>query len=64
MNSSAALLWAETVLVATRATISGAKRRNAENVLVLRRNRDLAQAYEANWRRQQALASPYAAPRR
>ncbi len=42
---------------------AGAQRRNAENVLVLRRNRELAQAYEANWRRQQALASPYAIPR-
>ena len=29
----------------------GAQRKNAENVLILRRNRDLAQAYAANWRR-------------
>lgn len=43
---------------------AGAQRRNAENVLVLRRNRELAQAYEANWRRQQALASPYPVPRK
>jgi len=40
---------------------AGAQRRNAENVLVLRRHRDLAQAYEANWRRHRAAASPYAA---
>jgi len=38
---------------------AGAQRRNAENVLVLRRNRDLASAYETNWRRHQAQASPY-----
>ncbi len=43
---------------------AGAQRRNAENVLILRRNRDLAQAYEANWRRHQAQASPYPAPRK
>jgi phosphatidylserine/phosphatidylglycerophosphate/cardiolipin synthase-like enzyme len=43
---------------------AGAQRRNAENVLVLRRNRDLAQAYEANWRRHQAEASPYPRPRK
>ena len=43
---------------------AGAQRRNAENVLVLRRNRDLAGAYEANWRRRQAEASPYQAPHR
>lgn len=43
---------------------AGAQRRNAENVLILRRNRDLAQAYEANWRRHQAQASPYPASRK
>jgi len=43
---------------------AGAQRRNAENVLVLRRNRELANAYEANWRRHQAQASPCAGPRR
>ena len=43
---------------------AGAQRRNAENVLVLRRNRDLARAYEANWRRHQAEASAYPAPHR
>jgi len=43
---------------------AGAQRLNAENVLVLRRNRDLAQAYEANWRRHQAQASAYPRPRR
>jgi len=43
---------------------AGAQRRNAENVLVLRRNRDLASVYEANWRRHQAEASPYPRPRR
>jgi phosphatidylserine/phosphatidylglycerophosphate/cardiolipin synthase-like enzyme len=43
---------------------AGAQRRNAENVLVLRRNRDLAQAYAANWRRHQAEASPYPRPPR
>jgi phosphatidylserine/phosphatidylglycerophosphate/cardiolipin synthase-like enzyme len=41
---------------------AGAQRRNAENVLVLRRNRDLAHAYEANWRRHQAQASAYPRP--
>jgi phosphatidylserine/phosphatidylglycerophosphate/cardiolipin synthase-like enzyme len=43
---------------------AAAQRRNAENVLILRRNRDLARAYEANWRRHQAGASVYPAPRR
>ena len=43
---------------------AGAQRRNAENVLVLRRNRDLVQAYEANWRRHQAQASAYPRPRK
>jgi len=43
---------------------AGAQRRNAENVLVLRRNRDLARAYEANWRRHQAEASAYPVPGR
>jgi phosphatidylserine/phosphatidylglycerophosphate/cardiolipin synthase-like enzyme len=40
---------------------AAAQRRNAENVLVLRRNRELAGAYEANWRRHQAAAAPYPA---
>jgi phosphatidylserine/phosphatidylglycerophosphate/cardiolipin synthase-like enzyme len=43
---------------------AAAQRRNAENVLILRRNRDLARAYEANWRRHQAQASPYPGARK
>ena len=43
---------------------AGAQRRNAENVLILRRNRDLTQAYEANWRRHQEQASPYPVSRK
>lgn len=39
----------------------GAQRRNAENVLVLRRNRELARAYLENWRRHHADAEPYRA---
>ncbi|HTO48584.1 MAG TPA: phospholipase D family protein [Burkholderiales bacterium] len=42
---------------------AGAQRRNAQNVLVLRRNRELASAYEANWRHQ-AQASPCAGSRK
>lgn len=43
---------------------AAAQRRNAENVLILRRNRDLAQAYAANWRRHREQASPYAGAQR
>lgn len=39
----------------------GAQRRNAENVLVLRRNRELARAYVENWQRHRADAQPYRA---
>jgi phosphatidylserine/phosphatidylglycerophosphate/cardiolipin synthase-like enzyme len=38
---------------------AGAQRRNAENVLVLRRNRELARAYLENWRRHRADAEPF-----
>lgn len=38
---------------------AGAQRRNGENVLILRRNRDLAQAYAANWQRHREQAWPY-----
>lgn len=41
----------------------GAQRRNAENVLVLRRNRELARAYLENWRRHRADADPYRSER-
>jgi phosphatidylserine/phosphatidylglycerophosphate/cardiolipin synthase-like enzyme len=37
-----------------------AQRKNAENVLILRRNPDIVNAYAANWRRHQADALPYA----
>jgi phosphatidylserine/phosphatidylglycerophosphate/cardiolipin synthase-like enzyme len=39
----------------------GAQHRNAENLLVMRRNRELARAYHDNWQRQAADALPYAA---
>ena len=39
---------------------AAAQRRNAENVLILRRSPALAEAYAANWRRHQAQATPYA----
>jgi phosphatidylserine/phosphatidylglycerophosphate/cardiolipin synthase-like enzyme len=42
----------------------GAQRRNAENVLILRRNRDLARAYVENWQRHRADAQPYRVERR
>lgn len=38
---------------------SAAQRRNAENVLVVRRNRALALAYLGNWERRRAEALPY-----
>lgn len=38
-----------------------AQSRNAENVLILRHNPDIANAYAANWRRHFAEALPYAA---
>jgi phosphatidylserine/phosphatidylglycerophosphate/cardiolipin synthase-like enzyme len=37
-----------------------AQRKNAENVLILRHNPDIANAYAANWRRHFADALPYA----
>lgn len=37
-----------------------AQYKNAENVLILRHNPDIANAYAANWRRQSADALPYA----
>ena len=37
-----------------------AQSKNAENVLILRRNPDIANAYAANWRRHFAEALPYA----
>jgi phosphatidylserine/phosphatidylglycerophosphate/cardiolipin synthase-like enzyme len=37
-----------------------AQRKNAENVLILRQNPDIANAYAANWRRHFAEALPYA----
>lgn len=42
---------------------SAAQRRNAENLLVLRRNRELALAYLDNWERRRAEALPYGKPR-
>jgi len=42
----------------------GAQRKNAENVLILRRNREAAQAYAANWQRHREQAAPYAGPKR
>lgn len=42
----------------------GAQRRNAENVLVLRRNREVARAYVENWRRHAAEAAPYTVAKR
>jgi phosphatidylserine/phosphatidylglycerophosphate/cardiolipin synthase-like enzyme len=38
-----------------------AQNKNAENVLILRHNSDVANAYAANWRRHFAEALPYAA---
>jgi len=40
-----------------------AQRQNAENVVILRRNRPLAEAYLRNWKRHRADALPYAAAR-
>ena len=37
-----------------------AQYKNAENVLILRHNPDVAHAYAANWRRHRADALPYA----
>jgi phosphatidylserine/phosphatidylglycerophosphate/cardiolipin synthase-like enzyme len=37
-----------------------AQYKNAENVMILRRNPDVTEAYAANWRRQFADALPYA----
>jgi len=39
-----------------------AQYKNAENVLILRHNPDIVNAYAANWRRHYAEALPYAAP--
>ncbi len=39
-----------------------AQHKNAENVLILRQNPDLAHAYAANWKRHFADALPYAEP--
>lgn len=39
-----------------------AQYKNAENVLILRRNSELVDAYAANWRRHLADALPYAEP--
>ena len=36
-----------------------AQRRNAENVLILKGQLELAQRYKANWERHQAQAQPY-----
>jgi len=41
-----------------------AQRKNAENVLILRRNRDAARAYAANWQRHRDQAVPYAGQKR
>jgi phosphatidylserine/phosphatidylglycerophosphate/cardiolipin synthase-like enzyme len=41
-----------------------AQRKNAENLLVLRHQRDLAQAYAANWQRQRDEATRYAPGKR
>lgn len=39
-----------------------AQYKNAENVLILRHNPEIVNAYAANWRRHYAEALPYAAP--
>lgn len=39
----------------------GAQHRNAENLLLLRRNPEMTRAYHDNWQRHQADALPYAA---
>ncbi|MCL4799658.1 MAG: phospholipase D family protein [Burkholderiales bacterium] len=43
---------------------SAAQRKNAENLLIVRRNRELALAYLANWERRRAQALPYGRPTR
>ncbi|MCZ7563700.1 MAG: phospholipase D family protein [Burkholderiales bacterium] len=43
---------------------SAAQRKNAENLLIVRRNRDLALEYLANWERRRAQALPYGRPAR
>ena len=43
---------------------ASAQRRNAENLLIVRRNRELAAAYLRNWEQRRADALPYGRPRR
>jgi phosphatidylserine/phosphatidylglycerophosphate/cardiolipin synthase-like enzyme len=52
-----------TVITGSYNWTSSAQRQNAENVVILRRNRAIADAYAANWQRHRADAEPYA-PRR
>jgi phosphatidylserine/phosphatidylglycerophosphate/cardiolipin synthase-like enzyme len=53
-----------TVITGSFNWTAGAQRRNAENVLILRRNRDLARAYAANWQRHREQAVRFEGGRR
>jgi phosphatidylserine/phosphatidylglycerophosphate/cardiolipin synthase-like enzyme len=53
-----------TVITGSYNWTQNAQRQNAENVMILRRNRAIADAYAANWQRHRADAEPYVRSRR
>ena len=53
-----------TVITGSYNWTSSAQRQNAENVMIVRRNRAIADAYAANWQRHRADAEPYTRARR
>jgi phosphatidylserine/phosphatidylglycerophosphate/cardiolipin synthase-like enzyme len=48
-----------TVITGSYNWTSSAQRQNAENVIIVRRNRAVADAYAANWQRHRVDAEPY-----
>lgn len=48
-----------TVITGSYNWTSNAQRQNAENLMIVRRNRAVADAYAANWQRHRADAEPY-----
>jgi phosphatidylserine/phosphatidylglycerophosphate/cardiolipin synthase-like enzyme len=48
-----------TVITGSYNWTSSAQRQNAENVIIVRRNRAVADAYAANWQRHRSDAEPY-----
>jgi phosphatidylserine/phosphatidylglycerophosphate/cardiolipin synthase-like enzyme len=48
-----------TVITGSYNWTSNAQRANAENIVIVRRNRPVADAYAANWQRHRAQAEPY-----